>query len=77
MSRTRNRPRTDAELRALGVPDEVIAYRRSDHREMTVPLCGVVVEGPREVVPPSVEVSREELGRKINEARQRFVPRYG
>jgi hypothetical protein len=73
---TRTRPRTDAELRTLGMPDDVIAYRNGDRRAMTVPLRGIVVEGPTvEVVSPSAEVSREELGRKIHQARRRFMPR--
>ena len=70
-----DRPRTDSELRALGVPQEVIDYRRSDKRVHLVPLVGVKVEEHHEVVPPSAEVSREELGAKIREARHRFEPR--
>ena len=68
------RPRTDAELRALGMPQSVIDYRNGDFRAMTVPLHGVVVE---QAVPPSAEVTAETLGRKIREARHRFVPREG
>jgi hypothetical protein len=70
------RPRTDDELRALGVPDDVIRHRHSKHRVHVGPLVGVKVEGPEhQAVPPSDEVLREEMGRKIHEARRRFRPR--
>ncbi len=70
------RPFTDDELRERGVPEDAIRHRRSNHRVHVAPLVGVTVEGPdHEVVPPSAEVSREELGRKIAAARRRFRPR--
>ena len=71
---TTRKPKTASELRSLGVPEEVIRLRFSKERVWQGPLVGVVVDGPA-VVPPSAEVSREELGRKIREARRRFRPR--
>lgn len=72
----RTKPLTDRELRDRGVPEDVIRYRNGQRRVWTGPLIGVLVEGPStEVIPPSAEVSREEMGRKIAEARRRFRPR--
>ena len=80
----RTRPRTDAELRALGMPDDVIAYRRGATRTMTVPLTGIVVNGQqcptqderREVVRQMVarRQAAEELGMKIAVLRDRPNP---
>jgi hypothetical protein len=59
------RPRTDDELRALGVPQAVIDYRNGSERVWQAPLVKVKVEGPIDkAIPPSRKVKREDERRE-------------